>query len=159
MTERRLRIGIAVLAALGAGIAAYLTVVKLTGGSPVCSTGGCETVQNSRYSELLGVPVAVFGLVGYLVILATAFSRGELARTIGAVAGVAGAAFAAYLLYLQLGPIDAVCQWCVASDVVMALLAPLTVIRAIREPRPVRPAAQRGAARGGRARRPAARAR
>jgi uncharacterized membrane protein len=159
MTERHLRIAIAALSALGVGIAGYLTVVKLSGGSPVCSTGGCETVQNSSYSELLGMPVAVFGLVGYLVILGTAFARGELARTIGAVAGVAGAAFAAYLLYLQLGPIGAVCQWCVASDVVIAALAVLTFMRASRAPEPARPAAPRAAARGGRAPQPAARAR
>ncbi|HEY1368823.1 MAG TPA: vitamin K epoxide reductase family protein [Gaiellaceae bacterium] len=159
MSERRLRIAIGMLSALGAGIAGYLAVVKLSGGSPVCSTGGCDTVQSSRYSELLGVPVAVLGLVGYLVILGTALARGELARTVGAVAGVAGAAFAAYLLCLQLGPIGAVCQWCVASDVVIAALAVLTFIRASRAPVPGPPAAPRAAGRRGRAPRPAARAR
>ena len=38
-------------------------------------------------------------------------------------------AYAAYLLVVQLAVIDAVCTWCVASDVVLVLLATFTVAR------------------------------
>jgi uncharacterized membrane protein len=36
---------------------------------------------------------------------------------------VVGGVFGAYLLYAQLVLIDAVCQWCVANDVVISLVA------------------------------------
>jgi uncharacterized membrane protein len=38
-------------------------------------------------------------------------------------------AYAAYLLVVQLAVIEAVCTWCVASDVVVTLLAALAVVR------------------------------
>ena len=125
----RLRAAIAALALAGAGIAAYLAFVKLTGSTAVCPTSGCETVQRSRYSELGGVPVSLLGLLAYLAIFATALRREPVALVAGAALALAGVAFAAYLLVVQLWVIDAVCVWCVASDCVAAALAVLTVVR------------------------------
>jgi uncharacterized membrane protein len=51
--------------------------IGAVGGALVCPTGGCETVQSSSYAELLGVPVAAVGLVGFLAILGAALARGE----------------------------------------------------------------------------------
>ena len=129
MTDRRLRAAIAVLAVLGAGIAAYLTVAHLTHTQVACVTGGCETVQSSKYSELVGVPVAAIGLAGYALIGATAGFRSDVARVIGAAAALAGFVFAVYLIYVQIGVIGAVCQWCITSDVLLALLVAATYLR------------------------------
>ncbi len=52
-------------------------------------------------------------------------------RVAGATAALVGVLFAAWLLYAQIALIHAICQWCVASDVVIALLAVATVLRAI----------------------------
>jgi uncharacterized membrane protein len=125
----RLRFAIAALALVGAGIASYLTVAKLSHVSPVCPTGGCATVERSEYSELAGVPVALVGLLAYLAVFGTALRREELAVAAGAVIALAGVAYAVYLLVVQLTVIDAVCAWCVASDVVVTLLAALAVAR------------------------------
>jgi uncharacterized membrane protein len=132
VTDSRLRAAILVLAAIGAGIAGYLLYERWTGGAPVCGTGGCEIVQNSKYSKLAGVPVALLGLIAYLVIFATALSRSELARVAGAAVALGGLVFALYLIYVQAALIDAFCQWCLASDVVIALLALLTSLRLVR---------------------------
>ena len=129
MTERRLRTAIAALAVLGAGIAAYLTVAHLTHTQVACVTGGCETVQSSKYSELVGVPVAAIGLAGYALIGATAGFRSDVARVTGAAAALAGFVFAVYLIYVQIGVIGAVCQWCLTSDVLLALLVAATFLR------------------------------
>ena len=60
-----------VLATAAAIVASYLTVVKVTGGTPVCSVlEGCDVVNDSAYSTVSGVPVAMFGLVASLVTLA-----------------------------------------------------------------------------------------
>jgi uncharacterized membrane protein len=130
VTERRLRLAVAALAALGAGIAAYLTVVKLSGSAPVCGTGGCEVVQHSRYSDVGGVPVAAFGLAMYAVLFASTLSIAESVRTAAAAIGIAGAAVAAFLVYLQLAVIDAICVWCVVSDSITIVLAVLLLARA-----------------------------
>ncbi len=90
MTERSVRIASAVLASLGVAITTYLLYVRETGGSLVCSTGGCETVQSSSYAELLGIPVAALGLAGFLVLLIAALARGEWARLDNATVALVG---------------------------------------------------------------------
>jgi uncharacterized membrane protein len=129
----RLRAAIAALALIGLGIAVYLTTVHYAHVAPICSTGGCETVQKSKYAELAGIPVALLGAIGYVLILATALIRGVNAALAGAALALVGVAFSGYLLWAQLGPIDAICQWCLASDAIMLALAVLTVARALRE--------------------------
>lgn len=129
MTERGLRLAIGALALAGAGIAAYLTVVRYTGGAPVCATGGCETVQDSEYAVIFGVPVALVGLVGYLLLAGTAILAGEAAAATGAALALGATAFSAYLLYAQLVLIDAICQWCVASEAIVVLLLGATLLR------------------------------
>jgi uncharacterized membrane protein len=132
VTDRRLRGAVLLLSAVGAGIAAYLTVAHFAHVPVACTTGGCETVQRSRYAEVVGVPVAVIGLVGYLVLAGTAAAQGELARAFGFLAALTGFAVAMVLLYVQAAVLHAYCQWCLASDVIIVLLLPLTLLRALR---------------------------
>jgi len=131
LSERALRVAIATLALVGAAIAAYLTIVRYTGNQVVCPTSGCETVQRSSYSKLAGIPVAALGLAAYVAILATAARAGQLAALVGAVLTVVALVFSAYLLVVSLTVIDAVCVWCVATAVVVALLTPAAVARAL----------------------------
>ena len=121
----------AAFALVGAAIAAYLTYVHYTGGAVACSTGGCELVQNSSYSKLAGVPVSLIGLIGYLLIFASVFVRGEVGAVVGGALTLIGFAFAMYLLYVQLAIIEAICHWCVGSDAVMAVLLVLAVLRLV----------------------------
>jgi uncharacterized membrane protein len=136
VSDRTLRVAICILAAAGAAIAGYLLYERWTGGPLICSTGGCETVQNSRYSKIAGVPVALLGLLAYAGIFVTGLLRSELARAVGAALAVSGLAFALYLVYVQNSKIHAWCQWCLASDAILTVLAVLTVVRLLREPGP-----------------------
>lgn len=129
MSDRALRSAMAVLALAGAAIATYLLSVRWSGSAIACTTGGCETVQNSEYSKVFGVPVAALGLLGYLAILGTALGKGDTAKMLGAVLGLGAVAFGAYLLYVQISVIDAVCDWCLASDAVTTALAGLALLR------------------------------
>jgi uncharacterized membrane protein len=129
MTERRLRGVIAAFATLGAAVAGYLVVERYTGGVISCSTGGCETVQQSTYSSLAGVPVAVLGLCAYLAILALSFVLTETGRAAQLAIALAGVTFSAYLLWAQAVPIGAFCDWCVASDAIMTIIALLVLLR------------------------------
>ncbi len=130
----RLRAAIAATAAIGAAVAAYLTVVHYSHVSPICTTGGCETVQHSRYAELAGVPVALLGLATYIGLIATASVRGVAAAFVGALLGLAGVAFSGYLLWAQLEAIGAICQWCLGNDTIIAVVAVLSVRRMLTEP-------------------------
>ena len=129
MTSRRLRAAIALLSLAGAGIASYLVYARYSGSSIACSTGGCDTVQHSRYAVTAGIPVAVLGLVGYAALFGSVSVRGEIASAVGVALAVIGVAFSAYLLYAQIVLIDAICQWCVANDVVIAATAAAAVWR------------------------------
>jgi uncharacterized membrane protein len=130
VSERSARAAVAFLALLGAGIAGYLTYAHYRGIAPVCTTGGCEEVQTSEYAEIVGVPVAVIGLAGYLALLATAVVRSPGAAAAGVAMSLGGLGFAVYLIYVQLVILEAVCIWCFASDGVIALLAAATLVRA-----------------------------
>lgn len=129
MTESRLRGVIAALALAGLAVTAYLTYSRYSGTRLFCSTGGCETVQHSRYAVVAGVPVAVLGLVGYLGFLGTAVVRGATAAAVGVALALGSVLFSTYLLLAQLVLIHALCQWCVASDAVVSVLAVFTTAR------------------------------
>jgi len=123
----------AALALAGVGIAGYLTWVHYAGIDPVCvGGGGCERVQTSPWAELAGVPVAVLGLAAYATILASLALPDQPGRSLAAFMSLVGFGFSAWLTYVELVKIDAVCQWCVASAVVMTALAAVSLARAVR---------------------------
>jgi uncharacterized membrane protein len=138
--DRRLRIAAIVLAVVGLAVAGYLTYAHYDHARPVCGLGGdCVKVQTSEWSKLAGVPVALLGLLGYAAILATLLVRSEAALLAGALIALAGFGFSAYLTYRELFTIHAICPWCVASAVLMTLLAFVTTARLLAEPREVVP--------------------
>ena len=67
MTDRLLRLALLAVSAAGIGVAAYLTYVHYQPRALICTTGGCETVQDSKYAVLAGIPIAVFGLASRLI--------------------------------------------------------------------------------------------
>ena len=132
----RLRAAIAGLALVGGAIAAYLTVVRYSHVSPICTNGGCEKVQQSHYAVAAGIPVAVLGLMSYAALIVTAAVRGVPAALAGLVVALAGVAFSGYLLWAQIARIHAICQWCVGNDIVIAVVAVLCLVRVLTEPEP-----------------------
>jgi uncharacterized membrane protein len=117
------RVAVGLLALAGAGVAGYLTWVHYQPARLACFiSSGCETVQHSSYAELLGIPVALLGLVAYLVLFASAFARGFRVAAAALAVSLAGLAFAAWLVYVQGWILDAWCIWCVTSDLVLAAL-------------------------------------
>jgi len=118
-----------VLALVGIAVASYLTAVHYRDSLLVCSgASDCETVQNSSYSKLLGIPVAILGLAMYIASLGLAIARlarAALAERVTILLFVmlfAGFLFTTYLTWLELFVIDAVCQWCVVSALITTLL-------------------------------------
>ena len=75
------------------------------------------------------MPVALIGAIGYALILISLALPGDPGRFTGALLGLVGIGFSAYLTYLELFVINAICQWCVASDAVIVLIAAASVAR------------------------------
>jgi uncharacterized membrane protein len=132
LSERNLRIAALILALAGVGVAAYIAIAESGGGSPKCVVGGggCETVAESKYSELAGINVAVIGIFGYVLLLVAALVPGDAGRFGGFLTALVGFGFSVYLTYLELFVIDAICQWCVVSAILMALSLAVAAARA-----------------------------
>jgi len=121
---------IAVLALIGIAIATYLWLHAIgVIGVLKCGTGGCEIVQASPYARLLGIPVALYGVVGYVLLfgLSVAGARPALAarawptRWLAVLSG-AGFLFTLYLTALEVFVIHALCRWCLGSAVVITAI-------------------------------------
>jgi uncharacterized membrane protein len=132
-SEDTLRRATAFVAALGVGVATYIAIAESGGGSPVCLAGstGCKTVAESSYSHVAGVNIAVFGVVGYLLLLATAFFANDLTRFGGFAVSLGGFGYSIFLTYIEIFKIEAICQWCVASAVLMTILFLISATRLI----------------------------
>jgi uncharacterized membrane protein len=135
---------VAALALAGIFISLYLTLYKLgVVGELSCSIGSCETVNTSRWSIFLGLPVAAWGLLFYLDVFGVAL-LGTMPRwenqpviSIVLVAQAAiGVLFSAWLTYLELAVIQAICIWCVTSAVIVLVILVVSVadFREIRRP-------------------------
>jgi uncharacterized membrane protein len=133
---------VAALALAGIFISLYLTLYKLgVIGELTCSIGSCETVNTSKWSTFLHVPVAGWGLLFYsevfLISLVGTLPRFEneplVSIVLVAEAGF-GVLFSAWLTYLELAVIHAICIWCVTSAciVLAILLASIADLREVR---------------------------
>lgn len=121
------------VATLGIGVATYIAIAEADGGAPVClAGGGCETVAASSHSELAGISVAAIGIFGYALLLAAALVRGDLGRLAGFGLALVGFGYSVYLTWLELFVIDAICQWCVASAILMTVLCAVNATRMVR---------------------------
>ena len=122
---------IAALALAGLAISIYLTWVHYAGIEPVCTgISDCERVQTSEYADLVGIPVAVLGIVGYAGILVSLRLRVDVTAMLAYLA----LAFSAYLTWAELFKIDAICQWCVGSAIITLVIAVLATLRALGAP-------------------------
>lgn len=123
------------LSGIGLALSAYLTYVHYNRDALVCGTGGCELVQSSEYSEMFGVPIALFGVLMFTVLIAGIVLReiredlADMLNTGILMILVAAIIYWAYLTWLELNVIHAVCQWCVATSIVTALLCVVEAFR------------------------------
>ena len=134
------------LSLVGLGIASYLAYVEVTHVEAVCGpVGECNAVQTSAYALLLGVPVAVWGVLYYVAIVALwaggrtltgRFANLSLLGLLGLT--LFGTLFSIYLTCLELFVIHAICSWCLSSAVISTALMLLTVlaVTGTKEPSP-----------------------
>ena len=122
------------VAVLGIGLTAYLVYVHYSGAKPACTSGqSCLKVQTSVWSKLDGVPVALIGLLGYIGIFLSLLAPDREEMRLGVFAmALIGFGFSAYLTYREIFSIHAICEECVSSFVLIAILLGLAITRYVR---------------------------
>jgi uncharacterized membrane protein len=150
-TDSKLRRSALIVAGIGILDSLYLSYVKIANSQVYCGTSGqCETVSNSRYSEISGIPIAYLGLGAYLVILALLIleSRSPFWKENSPLAlfgiTLVGVIYSAYLTYIEIAVLHAICPYCVVSAIVMTLLFIIAIIRLVQVQTGTKPIPRRG---------------
>ena len=115
----------------------YLLAEKLLGGTPTCFLGGgCEVVTTSSYSAVFGIPIALFGVVFYLVVLLSSLIYQDIKKRVlvKIIFALSFFAFLAslYFVYLQFFVLKALCPYCLLSAGTSTLLLVFSALLSLR---------------------------
>jgi len=136
MTSRARRILLAIsLLALGGALVSSVSLSHhySAARSSFCDFGesfNCDMVNRSIYSVVFGIPVALIGIIGYLVLLALAILYRAEAETpaILLMAALAGLGFALYLTYIEA---FVLAVWCILCLTSLGLILAIAVLSAV----------------------------
>lgn len=125
------------LVVAGIGDATYLTIAHYT--TPVILTCpetaviNCTKVTTSPFSAILGVPLAVLGLLFFLAMLPLQLpvawrSVNPWVRRLRLAAAASGVLMVFWLLYVELFQLNAICLYCTAVHVLTVALFVVTAL-------------------------------
>ena len=138
--RRRLMVVVAIIALAGVAVSSFSLHHHFSKSkTSFCDIGesfNCDLVNRSVYSTVLGVPVALIGILGYLLILGLATVYREKAETPAMllIVSAAGLGFALYLTYIEAHVLDAWCILCLTSLTLIfssAVLSAVLVARSL----------------------------
>jgi len=139
---------IGAIAIAGSILTAYLTIVKLQQGDVACLAGAtasgssCNDVLNSRYGEIFGLPLSLFGFLAYLAMASFALGplllKAETSKTLKRdidnwtwlfllIGATAMAVFSSYLMYILFSQLQVPCLYCITSAIFAFTLLGLTI--------------------------------
>jgi uncharacterized membrane protein len=137
MTGSFLRsLALAVLAMAGMGVAAYLTYSHYADQTIMCAgLSGCDAVESSEYSTLVGIPVGLLGALfcaGLLALVLARVARLPLTEEWAPLAAfsmtLTGVAFMAYLTYIELFVVEDICIWCTSFAGIVTVAWLITLV-------------------------------
>lgn len=142
MAYTRLEKWIIGLALLGALLAAYaLSLHYQTGASAICDiseTFSCDKVNKSQWSELFGIPVALLGLLAYLVLAVLVVKQKSVRRILSFTERdfwqyilaliIVMLAFQMYLTYVEIFMLRAYCLICLGTQAIILVLVTLAAV-------------------------------
>ena len=118
---------IAFLAILGIVVSVLAFQIHYSNAVQPCDINShwdCGIVNHSRYSMIGKVPVAAVGIVGYFILGVLAFMR---RRSLTLIASLLGLGYALYLTNIEAHKLEVWCLYCVSSQVIIALIALLSI--------------------------------
>ena len=127
----------------GLAVSTYLTVDHFSASTTLAcpNTGAinCVKVTTSSYSKLLGVPVAVLGLLFFLAMTPLSLplawrSASPWPQRLRLAGSTLGVGFVVYLVWAELFRIDAICLWCSGVHAVTLTLFAVVVLDAALRP-------------------------
>jgi len=129
---RRIFVTIAVLAVAGMTVSSVSLYHHYgTSKTSYCDFGesfNCDIVNRSTYSTVLGIPVALIGILGYATLLGLATLYRAKAETplLLLAASVGGLGFALYLTYIEMFVLATWCILCLSSLSLIFLIMALS---------------------------------
>ena len=134
--DQNLRLSSFVLLVVGFIDSLYLSWVKLAHTEVFCGgSSNCATVNNSKYAEFYGIPIAFLGLGAYAVMLIILYleNRGGFWKEYGPILlfglSMVGTLYSFYLTYIEIAVLRAICPYCVVSAVVLTLMFIVSILR------------------------------
>jgi uncharacterized membrane protein len=130
-------ITILILSIVGISDATYLTIKRFTHDSVNCSIfEGCDFVTTSIYSTILGIPVAVLGMVFYISIfvLSILYLRSKNRKILMSLLSLSGVGFlmSMWFVYTQLFILESICSYCMISATLSTTIFILSLIAMIK---------------------------
>jgi uncharacterized membrane protein len=136
LSKNKGKTAVFVAAILGLLDSIYLTWIKLTNTTAACGgVGDCESVNNSSYSEIGGIPIALLGAGAYLLIILVLWfeerkpSFRDTADLILLGITLTGTLYSGYLTYIEVAVLKAICPYCVVSAVIIVALLISSIYR------------------------------
>ena len=127
------------LLVLGLLDAVYLTYIKYSSDAALCTTG-CDIVNSSAYSEIMGIPIAILGGLTYLFLLGLEFAIDRKPdwitqlQLVSFATSLFGFLYQAYLTYVEIFILNAICQYCVISAVIMTTILIINLVTVLKQP-------------------------
>lgn len=132
-----------ILLVIGLVITGYLSYTHLASTSVICvqgsSTFDCDAVNNSIYSQIMGIPVAYLGFLAdlFMLVILLLEPRVQLVADYGVMVVFAvallGFIYHGYLTYVSFSFIGKLCPWCLSAHAVTTLVLIVTGIRLYRQ--------------------------
>src|SRR5713101_2035706 len=132
--HRRLMVAVSLVALAGVAVSSFSLYHHFskskTSFCDINESFNCDLVNRSQYSTVLGVPVALIGILGYLLILSLATIYRDKAETpvMLLIVSAAGLGFALYLTYIEAYVLGAWCILCLTS---LTLILTTSVLNAV----------------------------
>ena len=124
---KTMRYLMAILAIVGVVVSVLALRVHYSTETQPCSINekwDCGIVNHSPFAEIAHIPVAVFGIAGYLALAGLALAQW---RVLLSAAAVIGMEFALWLTFIEEYVLQVWCLYCVISQVIIALITLLSL--------------------------------
>ena len=130
------KIAVIIIGLIGLLDSSYLTYTHYGEIAPACpvieKVNSCEIVATSSYSTMLGIPLSLFGMGFYILVVAIGLvsfkEKYQFALNFIAPLALMAWIFSVRLTYLQMFVIKSFCYYCLLSAILSTLLLALGVL-------------------------------